>query len=195
MSTNKGAAHAFYCGSAVDDFGLTSTQFRVLFHLKRRAGNGVAKCGIRSIARICDLHIETVVRAIRDLENQNIINCERRLKRTTRYFIQPSEQWVKLLSKTEQSDGLNCYLKPNRVLSKTEQIVLSKTEQNCSETDNVRLSGIPKDIPKKAKTERTRNEHSPISRKVDHQKKPFAVAGEESIRELQKRRPYGRAVL
>ncbi len=34
-----------------------------------------------------------------------------------------------------------------------------------------------------------RSERSSLSRKVDHQKKPFAVAGEESIRELQKQHP------
>ncbi len=190
MSTNKGAAHAFYCGSAIDDFGLTPSQFRVLFHLSRRKNkkDGIAKCGIRSIARNCEMQPRTALLAVRDLENRNIVKCEREPKRTNRYYIQPFENW-KLLPKSTQINPGNCYPKRHKVLPKSTQILLPKSTHNCVEMDNVRYSGIPKGIPIKAKNAVTRNERSPLSRKVNHQKKPFAVAGEESIRELQKRHP------
>ncbi len=132
MSTNKSAAHAFYCGSAVDDFGLSLASFRLLFHLSRRKNkkDGCAKCGIRSIARVCEMHPKTVVRAVRDLENQNIVKCERSSKRTTRYYIQPLEDW-KLLPKSAQMNEVNCFSKANRVLPKSTQILLPKSAQNC----------------------------------------------------------------
>jgi hypothetical protein len=109
----------------------------------------------------------------------NIIECARGLKRMTRYWIKAQESWVKLLPKTERIDSGNCFSNPNGLLPKTEQI--------CTERRNVRLSGIPKGIPKKAKS--GLNERSSRNRRVGHQKKPFAVATEENIEELQKRHP------
>lgn len=127
------AAAKFFCGSAVDDFGLTPSQFRVLFHLSRRAGkSGIAKCGIRGIATVCDMDTERVVRTIRDLENQNIVKCEREPKRTTRYYIQPFKEWGNLYGKSEQINNRNCTEIPNRVYGNTAQI--------CTEIPNERYS-------------------------------------------------------
>jgi len=63
-------------------------------HLTRRAGkSGVARCGVRSIADVCRVSLETVVKTIRDLGSINVIACEKREKSTTRYRINEYTLW------------------------------------------------------------------------------------------------------
>jgi len=60
--------------AAVDDFGLTASQFRVLCHLSRRAGkNGECYPSGPAIARVCKLHEDTVWRCLKELEKLQFI--------------------------------------------------------------------------------------------------------------------------
>lgn len=93
--TKEDKAHDLYCGSAVDDLGLSPPAFRVLFHIRRRRDkNGIAKCGIRSMAKVCKMRLSTVIEAIRELENHSLIGCQRKLKSTSQYRILPYQEWI-----------------------------------------------------------------------------------------------------
>jgi hypothetical protein len=153
-SPQQSAATFFFCGSAIDDFGLTPIQFSIMFHLKRRAGKtGKAKCGIRGIARTCRVNTETVVGAIRALENQKIIECKREPKRTTTYCVNPFAAWQKPLSASEQIRNSSCIPKPNRSRTKTVRKGVAnlypRTESNCTDLGNEMNSY--KGIPSKAR--------------------------------------------
>jgi hypothetical protein len=184
VSSDKDVAFRIYCGREVDDFGLPMPSFRLLLHLSRRTNKklGYAKCGIRSISRVCGMVPRTAVQAVRNLEKLNIIRCERSEKRTTRYYINSFEQWTKTVASNDTDIK-------SKLLPQMTQGVASNDTDNCVKRNNERLTTLLKEKPKKAKNAFTRNERSSVSRKLNHQKKPFAVATEESIRELQKRHP------
>ncbi len=69
--------NAIWVHSALDDLGLTPSQFRVYAHLSRRAGNGVAWPAIASIARVCRLSRNTVIAALHSLERRGLLQVER----------------------------------------------------------------------------------------------------------------------
>ena len=131
------ACDKVFCASLIDDFGLTSSAFRVLHHLHRRAGiGGVAKCGIRGIARVCRMDTERVVKTIRDLERHKIIECRRREKRTTEYRINQFDSWTKPATNcTEMPNTL-----PKKAVRKNPTSCAEMPNNNCAVMPNQRLS-------------------------------------------------------
>jgi hypothetical protein len=76
--SNATAKPLIFIHSKVDDADLPANEFRVLFHLSRRAGsNGICKPGIRSIARNCRIGKGTAQAAINNLEAKRFINVSR----------------------------------------------------------------------------------------------------------------------
>jgi hypothetical protein len=120
-----------FCGSLVDDFGMTPCQFRLLHHLHRRIGTKtMAKCGIRGISRVCKMNKDTVSQTIRELETLNVISCRRRQKSSSEYQINPFDQWIKTSAQKK-----NCPSNPDRLTKKlspkTGQAVRNEGTDNC----------------------------------------------------------------
>lgn len=79
--------------SALDDYGLGASEFRVLCHLARRAGDGTAFPAIRSIAGTCRLHAATVRKAIQSLIRLGLLARQLRPGWTCLYALQPPSRW------------------------------------------------------------------------------------------------------
>jgi DNA-binding transcriptional MocR family regulator len=79
--------------SRLDDYGLTPQQFRVYAHLARRAGSGAAFPAVATIARICQLHAQTVRQALRVLVAHRLITREPRPGTTPLYRLTPASHW------------------------------------------------------------------------------------------------------
>jgi hypothetical protein len=93
----RDARHDFnvvFIHSRLDDYGLTPPQFRVIAHLARRAGSGDAYPAVKSIARVCCLHPQTVRRALRFLFEQKLITRQSRPGRTPIYRLTPAAYWL-----------------------------------------------------------------------------------------------------
>lgn len=85
--------NCIFIHSSLDDAGLTTEQFRVLAHLSRRAGDGVAWASNASMASICRVREETIVACLRELERRRIIVREVRPGKTNRFQIMPPNGW------------------------------------------------------------------------------------------------------
>ena len=84
---------AAFIHSALDDYGLSSAQFRVYGHISRRAGSGVAFAAVASMARVCQLHPQTIRKALRFLVKHGLISRETRPGMTPFYRLTPMWQW------------------------------------------------------------------------------------------------------
>jgi Helix-turn-helix domain len=123
------ASAQVFCSSLIDDFGLSASQFRLLHHLHRRCGkHGFAWCGIRQIARVCRMNKSTVIETVRELEELNVIACERREKRSSKYWINSFDNW----KNPALPNGENCSLKADRLNNET----VPQTRTGCTETRN-----------------------------------------------------------
>lgn len=79
--------------SRLDDYGLSSPQFRVYAHLARRAGSGAAWPAVATIAGICQLHPQTVREALRVLVDHRLITRTLRPGTTPIYRLTPAAHW------------------------------------------------------------------------------------------------------
>ena len=79
--------------SALDDLGLTPSEFRVYCHLARRAGSGVAWPSVNSMARTCRLSPKTVRSALKSLTAQHLLTREEKAGSPTRYRITRPSEW------------------------------------------------------------------------------------------------------
>jgi hypothetical protein len=188
-------AHNIYCGSAVDDFGLSPSAFRILHHLKRRAGkNPFAKCGIDGIAKICRVNRKTVIAAVRELESHKPLRCERGTGRRTRYQITSPEEWV-VANRSLKRTGLNNEIQPNRSLKrttpfpKTDRLPVPKTDHTSPKegTKGITLKEHKEGSSLKASAHSTSGSiHTPSGPVKSKRSKLSAVATKENIGELQK---------
>ncbi len=81
--------------SRLDDYGLPSSVFRVYCHLSRRAApDRPAFPSIARMALVCLLHVQTVRKALRTLEQQRMITRENRQGETSLYRLTPIEKWA-----------------------------------------------------------------------------------------------------
>lgn len=81
--------------SKLDEVGLTPPQFRIYAHLSRRAhSKGKAWPGVDSMAKVCRMHKETVIDCIRQLEERNMILCDRKPGKSTIYRLTAPSKWV-----------------------------------------------------------------------------------------------------
>ena len=75
---------------AVDDYGLTPAQFRVLCAIARR---GECFERVALLAKRCGMHRNTVWQALKDLEACKIIGRTSRPGRTTVFRVNPLAKW------------------------------------------------------------------------------------------------------
>jgi hypothetical protein len=85
--------NVIFVHSRLDDYGLPPSVFRVYCHLARRASSGAAWPSVANIARICQLHPQTVRMALRILVQHRLITRMPRHGRTPIYRITPAAQW------------------------------------------------------------------------------------------------------
>jgi len=86
--------NAIWVHAALDDLGLSLSQFRVYAHLARRAGRGLAWPSIDSIAAVCHLCRRTVVTALAELERLGLMRVERRQGQSSRYRLADVWEWA-----------------------------------------------------------------------------------------------------
>jgi hypothetical protein len=80
--------------SDLDESWLLPSEFRVLGHVARRAGdNGVCNAGIKSIAKICRLKEATVRIALKSLTSQSFLIPKERSGASTEYRLAPRVDW------------------------------------------------------------------------------------------------------
>jgi hypothetical protein len=95
--TKEEQAHGFYCGSVVDDMGLSAAEFRLLLHLSRRVHKetGIANCGIRKMTQVCKLSEKTISAAIKELESRKLIEViHREFGQSNHYRLISYENWT-----------------------------------------------------------------------------------------------------
>lgn len=78
----------------VDDFGLSATEFRVLAHIARRAGEGACWASMASIAEVCHIRRNTAFDAVQKLEDQKVLLITRIPGRTNQIQIRPITDWT-----------------------------------------------------------------------------------------------------
>lgn len=93
-----------HVNSVIDDFGLTSEEFRVYAHLagRRASSDGVAWPAVTSVAFVCRLHRDTVYRVLRSLESKGLVVRESVRGRANRYRF-PSPQSIQIPTVLEGS--------------------------------------------------------------------------------------------
>ncbi len=69
--------------AVVDDAGLTPTEFRVLAHICRRAGEGECWAGGQSIAASCRINLKTARRVVTDLSKKGWVSVQKRAGQTS----------------------------------------------------------------------------------------------------------------
>lgn len=77
----------------LDQFGLTSNQFRVYCHLFKAAVDGIVSESCESIGKVCKLSRITVLRVLVQLEKMGMIVCDRVSGKKTVYKLQPPFSW------------------------------------------------------------------------------------------------------
>lgn len=89
--------------STIDDYGLSPNEFRVYCHIARRAGrNNKAWPSVKSMADVCRLSERTVQKAIRRLEELELLTV---IKRKTNHGADSSNFYVLLDPKGEGARG------------------------------------------------------------------------------------------
>jgi hypothetical protein len=79
--------------SRLDDYGLPPAEFRVYAHIARRAGSREAFPAVKSVARVCRLHPQTVRRALGVLVKHRLIRREGRPGQTAVYRLTQASEW------------------------------------------------------------------------------------------------------
>lgn len=77
----------------LDQFGLSSNQFRVYCHLLRKAQSGIVSQSSESIAKVCKLTRITILRVVSQLEKMGMIVCDRTAGKKTVFHLQPPSLW------------------------------------------------------------------------------------------------------
>lgn len=94
--------------AALDEAGLTATEFRVLAHLYRRAGaKGYSNTSAAGIAKTCDLSRRTVISVLAKLENRGAIARKHGRGLIPTQFIQPLSAWTKPYAKSAPVQNLH----------------------------------------------------------------------------------------
>jgi hypothetical protein len=76
--------------SALDDYGLTPQQFRVVCHVARR---GVCYGAAKGIGAVCKMHRDTVFACLMFLTKCGILKQQKRPGETTVYSVAPLSEW------------------------------------------------------------------------------------------------------
>jgi len=182
----RDSEHHIYCGSAVDDCGLSVYAFRVLFHLNRRANKetGIAECSVRSIAQTCCINKDTVVDAIRNLEDLQLIKGKRAEKRKTLYQLMPQESW-KLPEKADIKKRKKGTSEAENLSPKTVQIEGETNAENGKLSANegqicpVASDRLDQNCPLIGYVRKYKKENTVIQDNGANAPRPFSENGEE----------------
>jgi hypothetical protein len=93
VTIDRSEMNVLFVHSDIDDFGLSPAEFRVYAHIARRAGQSSCWPGIDSIATTCRLHTETVVKAIKALEVNGLLEVIRKTGVSNVYRLTKRSQW------------------------------------------------------------------------------------------------------
>jgi hypothetical protein len=85
--------NALFVHSEIDDYGLTTQEFRVYAHLARRAGKNGAYPSVDSMAAKCRINRDTAYECLKRLKFLNLIRAIKRPGHTTLYRLTPRSQW------------------------------------------------------------------------------------------------------
>jgi hypothetical protein len=86
----------------LDEFGLTSVQFRVYCHLFKAAVDGVISESSESIAQVCRLTRVTVIRVLSQLVQMNLIQCDRYIGKKSVFHLMPYSDWRRPVSEQKK---------------------------------------------------------------------------------------------
>jgi hypothetical protein len=97
--------NVLFVHSEIDDYGLSSQEFRVYAHLARRAGKSGAWPAIDSIAKHCRQNRDTVYECLKRLKELNLIHAHKRPGATTIYTLTPRSQWKPYKEEVSEKEG------------------------------------------------------------------------------------------
>lgn len=86
--------------SELDDFGLTTLQFRVFCHIVRRGERGTAFPGLPSMAAVCKVGVTSVRSALKELTRMKLIGVKSRPGTSNVYTINERSKWIPAKSAT-----------------------------------------------------------------------------------------------
>ncbi|MCC7518433.1 MAG: helix-turn-helix domain-containing protein [Verrucomicrobiae bacterium] len=104
LSHGENAFNILFIRAELDDHVLIPTEFRLYAHLARRAGTDGAWPAVRSMARTCRMHEDTVRRCLRRLKELNMVRSQMRPGTTTLYMLTPFADWKPASSKGHPSE-------------------------------------------------------------------------------------------
>jgi hypothetical protein len=96
LSIDTSGMNVLFVHSAIDDFPLSTEEFRVYAHIARRAGGGEAWPAMSSIATKCHIHEDTARRCVHALTAYRLLSVEDRSKqgKTNRYRLTAQSAWM-----------------------------------------------------------------------------------------------------
>ncbi|MCC7517867.1 MAG: helix-turn-helix domain-containing protein, partial [Verrucomicrobiae bacterium] len=94
LRQDRSEFNCIFVHSELDDLGLDAQEFRIYAHLARRA-NGRTKAwpGLSSMTKACRMNRHTVIRAIRGLEERNLIAVRRKTGGLSEYVLTAPSKW------------------------------------------------------------------------------------------------------
>lgn len=126
----------------LDNFGLTSVQFRVYCHLLRGANSsGMVSRSSESIASACKLTRITVLRVVLQLERMGMIVCNRAIGKKTVYKLQPPCSWC-CLQPVENETSSNGSKVVSLPMPATSQLGIPVNETNTYQEAQVNPFGV-----------------------------------------------------
>jgi hypothetical protein len=93
LSPDTCEINVIFVHSRLDDYGLSTQQFRVFCHMARRAGRGEAYPAVATIAAVCRLHPQTVRHALNTLVAHRLLTRQERPGHTALYRLTAPSQW------------------------------------------------------------------------------------------------------
>ena len=112
LQQDQSEFNVIFVHSAIDDYPLTTEEFRVYAHIARRAGLGEAWPAIASVAKKCRIKEETARQCLRNLTAYGLISVEERgqlgktnLYRLTRQSVWKSKAEVEVIQVLRRKEG------------------------------------------------------------------------------------------
>lgn len=96
LQQDQSEFNVLFVHSDIDDYPLTTEEFRVYAHIARRAGLGEAWPAMASIAKKCRIHEDTARRCIHSLTAYRLLSVEDRSKegKSNKYRLTRKSQWM-----------------------------------------------------------------------------------------------------
>jgi hypothetical protein len=105
LQHDRSEINALFVHSEIDDYGLTTQEFRVYAHLARRAGKDGAYPSVDSMAAKCRINRDTAYECLKRLKFLNMIRATKRPGDTTIYTLTPRSQWKENPEEVSETEG------------------------------------------------------------------------------------------